>query len=70
MPLRTVHQLCDFMLPLVVQHVRLASAASQAEEVTLAQRFEQRLASDGVALSQRERFLCRALLEGRQVAQI
>jgi hypothetical protein len=65
-----VCQLCDFVVPLVVQHVRLARAALQAEAATLAQRFEQRLASDRVALYQRERLLCRALLERRQVAQI
>ncbi|WP_052420982.1 helix-turn-helix transcriptional regulator [Paraburkholderia ferrariae] len=68
--LSRMRQLGDFLLPLLVQHARLASVAHHSAQATLAQRFEQRLAGDGVALSQRERLVCCALLEGRQVAQI
>jgi LuxR family transcriptional regulator, activator of tox operons len=68
--LNRMRQLGDFLLPLVVQHARLANVVSRAEEATLPQRFEQRIASDRVALSERERLVCRALLEGRPVAQI
>lgn len=58
------------MLPLLIQHARLARLTPRSDDGALLQRFEQRLAASGAALSQRERLVCRAVLQGQPVPQI
>ncbi|WP_179400582.1 helix-turn-helix transcriptional regulator [Burkholderia guangdongensis] len=68
--LSLLRQLGDFLLPLLVQHARLASIAPRSDDEALLQRFDRRVAASGAALSQRERLVCRAVLQGQPVAQI
>ncbi|MGU7778840.1 helix-turn-helix transcriptional regulator [Burkholderia sp. PU8-34] len=68
--LSLLRQLGDFLLPLVVQHARLASVTPRSDDEALLQRFEQRLSASGAALSQRERLVCRAVLQGQPVPRI
>ncbi|WP_244108640.1 helix-turn-helix transcriptional regulator [Burkholderia anthina] len=68
--LSLLRQLGDFVLPLLIQHARLARLTPRQDDGALLQRFEQRLAASGAALSQRERLVCRAVLQGRPVPQI
>jgi LuxR family transcriptional regulator, activator of tox operons len=58
------------VLPLLIQHARLARLTPRSDDGALLQRFEQRLSASGAALSQRERLVCRAVLQGQPVPQI
>ncbi|MCW3478634.1 helix-turn-helix transcriptional regulator [Neisseriaceae bacterium JH1-16] len=68
--LSQLRQLGDFLLPLLYQHARLAGASLPAAGGALLQHFEQRLNSQAVTLSPRERWVCQAVLQGQLVAQI
>ncbi|WP_325088344.1 amidohydrolase family protein [Burkholderia contaminans] len=68
--LALLRQLGDFVLPLLIQHARLARLTPRSDDGALLRRFEQRLSASGAALSQRERLVCRAVLQGRPVPQI
>ncbi|MCW3478438.1 helix-turn-helix transcriptional regulator [Neisseriaceae bacterium JH1-16] len=65
-----LRQLCDFLLPLLVQHTRLAGVARLNNGETLGRRFERRLAEAAVQLSARETAICHALLQGQTPAAI
>ncbi|MBN3833877.1 helix-turn-helix transcriptional regulator [Burkholderia sp. Ac-20344] len=65
-----LRQLGDFVLPLLIQHARLARLTPRSDDGALLRRFEQRLSASGAALSQRERLVCRAALQGQPVPQI
>ncbi|MCW5140032.1 helix-turn-helix transcriptional regulator [Burkholderia cenocepacia] len=68
--LALLRQLGDFVLPLLIQHARLARLTPRSDDGALLQRFEQRLARSGATLSQRERLVCRAVLQGQPVPRI
>jgi len=65
-----LRQLCDFLLPLLIQHTRLSGPTRFDDGETVERRFERRLAEAGTRLSEREAAICRALLQGQTPAAI
>ncbi|SCK21104.1 LuxR C-terminal-related transcriptional regulator [Vogesella sp. LIG4] len=68
--LSRLRRMCDFLMPMLIQHSRLAAPASAQAAAPIQQKFERKLISHAIALSKRERDVCIAILQNQSIADI